>query len=67
MNKDVKGNTFKLLNNFGVDNEIVSPATDKRCIIDKLLNLGIIQFSRLILIVFEIEKMESMKELRMKK
>ena len=29
MNKDVKGNTFKLLNNFGVDNEIVSPATDK--------------------------------------
>ena len=29
MNKDLKGNTFELLNNFGVDNEIFSPATDK--------------------------------------
>ena len=29
MNKDVKGNAFKLLNNFGVDNKSVSPATDK--------------------------------------
>ena len=35
MNKDVKWNTFKLLNNFGVDNEIVSPATDKDVLLKK--------------------------------